>query len=62
MDKVSFEPASVELISKGNGVQETMHWRKVSDKTDGKPFYIVVSVLLASVALTTTLLVLHFHT
>jgi hypothetical protein len=39
-----------------------MHWRKVSGKTDGKVFYIVASVLLASVALTTTLLVLHFHT
>jgi hypothetical protein len=39
-----------------------MHWRKVTDKTDGKAFYIVVSVLLASVALTTALLVLHFHT
>jgi hypothetical protein len=39
-----------------------MHWRKVPDKTDGKPFYIVVSVLLASVALTTTLLLVHFHT
>jgi hypothetical protein len=39
-----------------------MHWRKVPDKTGGKAFYIVVSVLLASVALTTTLLVLHFHT
>ena len=38
-----------------------MHWRKVPDKADGKVFYIVVSVLLASVALTTTLLVLYFH-
>jgi hypothetical protein len=38
-----------------------MHWRKVPDKTDGKGFYIVVS-LLASVALTTTLLMLHFRT
>jgi hypothetical protein len=43
--------------------QETaMHWRKVPGKTNGKAFYIVVSVLLASVALTTTLLALHFHT
>ena len=39
-----------------------MHWRKVPDRTDGKVFYIVVSALLASVALTTTLLILHFHT
>jgi hypothetical protein len=39
-----------------------MHWRKVPDKTDGKVFYVVVSVLLASLALTTTLLILHFHT
>jgi hypothetical protein len=39
-----------------------MHWRKVPDKTDGKVFCVVVSVLLASLALTTTLLILHFHT
>jgi hypothetical protein len=43
--------------------QETaMHWRKVPGKTNGKVFYIVVSALFASVALTTTLLILHFHT
>jgi hypothetical protein len=33
-----------------------MHWRKAPG------FYIVVSVLFASIALTTTLLALHFHT
>jgi hypothetical protein len=38
-----------------------MHWRKVPGKTNGKVFYIVVSALFASVALTTTLLILHFH-
>jgi hypothetical protein len=37
-----------------------MHWRKMPDKIDGKAF--VVSLLLASAALTATLLVLHFHT
>ena len=43
--------------------QETaMHWRKVPDKANGKIFYIAVSALCASVALTTTLLILHFHT
>ena len=63
MDKCLFEPTSVAPISNGGRFQEAaMHWRKVPDKTDGKIFYIVVSVLLASVALTTTLLVLHFHT
>jgi hypothetical protein len=39
-----------------------MHWRKMPGKANGKVFYIVVSVLLASVTLTTTLLILHFHT
>jgi hypothetical protein len=39
-----------------------MHWRKVRGKTNGKIFYIVVSALFASFALTRTLLVLHFHT
>jgi hypothetical protein len=38
-----------------------MHWRKVPAKTDGKVFYIVVSVLAASVVVSTALLVLHFH-
>jgi hypothetical protein len=39
-----------------------MHWRKAPGEANGKVFYIVVSVLFASVALTTTLLALHFHT
>jgi len=39
-----------------------MHWRKLPRKTNGNVFYIVVSALFASVALTTTLLILHFHT
>jgi hypothetical protein len=39
-----------------------MHWRKVRDKTNGNVFYIVVSALFASVALTTTLLIIHLHT
>jgi hypothetical protein len=38
-----------------------MHWRKVPGKANGKVFYIVVSALTASVAVATTLLVLHFH-
>ena len=38
-----------------------MHWRKSRSKANSKVFYIVVSVLFASVALTTTLLALHFH-
>ena len=39
-----------------------MHWRKAPGEANGKVFYIVVSVLFASVALTTTLLALHFRT
>jgi hypothetical protein len=42
--------------------ETVMHWRKAPSKANGKVFYIVVSVLFASVALTTTLLALHFHT
>jgi hypothetical protein len=38
-----------------------MHWRKVPGKANGKVFYVVVSTLTAAVALTTTLLALHFH-
>lgn len=38
-----------------------MHWRKVSGYANGKIFYVVVSALFAAVALTTTLLALHFH-
>jgi hypothetical protein len=38
-----------------------MHWRKMPGEANGKAFYVVVSVLLASVALTTAMLALHFH-
>jgi hypothetical protein len=38
-----------------------MRWRKVAGKANGKVFYIVVSLLIASVALTTALLALLFH-
>jgi hypothetical protein len=39
-----------------------MHWRKVSPgTTDGKVFYVVVSVLTASVVVSTALLVFHFR-
>jgi hypothetical protein len=37
-----------------------MYWRKVPGYANGKAFYLVVSVLLASVALTTAMLALHF--
>jgi hypothetical protein len=51
------------LVFNEEGFQESaMHWRKVPGKTNDKAFYIVVSVLLASVALTTTVLALHFPT
>jgi hypothetical protein len=39
-----------------------MHWRKVPGKANGNVFYVVVSVLIAAVALTATLLALHFRT
>jgi hypothetical protein len=39
-----------------------MHWRKVPGKANGRVFYVVVvAALIAAVALTTTLLALHFH-
>jgi hypothetical protein len=38
-----------------------MHWRKVPNSSDGKVFYIVVMALTALAALSTVLLVLHFH-
>jgi hypothetical protein len=46
----------------GRFLETAMHWRKVPGTANGKVFYIVVSVLFASVALTTTLLIVHFHT
>jgi hypothetical protein len=39
-----------------------MHWRKVPAKRTVKAFYVVVSALIVAVALTSTLLALHFHT
>jgi hypothetical protein len=63
MDKCSLELAAVEPSLKENDFRRPpMHWRKVPGKANGKVFYyVVVSVLIAAVALTTTLLALHFH-
>jgi cell division protein FtsL len=42
--------------------QETaMHWRKVPSSSNGKVFYVVLLALTALVAVSTVLLVLHFH-
>jgi hypothetical protein len=38
-----------------------VHWRKVPGKANGKVFYSVVLALTALVAISTALLVLHFH-
>jgi hypothetical protein len=38
-----------------------MHWRKVPGKANGKVFYAVVLALTSLVAVSTVLLVLHFH-
>jgi len=39
-----------------------MHWRKAPRTANGNIFSIVVLVLIAAAALTTTLLALRFHT
>jgi hypothetical protein len=41
--------------------RRAMHWRKVLGNANEKIFYVVVSALFATAALTTTLLALHFH-
>ena len=42
--------------------QETaMHWRNVPSSSNGKVFYVVLLALTALVAVSTVLLVLHFH-
>jgi hypothetical protein len=38
-----------------------MHWRKVPGKANSKIFYGVVLTVIALVAVSTALLVLHFH-
>jgi hypothetical protein len=38
-----------------------MHRRKVPSRSNGKAFYVVVLALTALVAVSTVLLVLHFH-
>jgi hypothetical protein len=38
-----------------------MHWRKVPSSSNGKVFYIVIMALTALAAMSTTLLILHFH-
>jgi len=38
-----------------------MHWRKVPGKANSKVFYGVVLALTALIAVSTALLVLHFH-
>jgi hypothetical protein len=38
-----------------------MHWRKVPETTNDRVFYGVVLALTALVAVSTALLVLHFH-
>jgi hypothetical protein len=44
------------------GISETaMHWRKVPSSSNGKVFNVVVLALTALVAVSTVLLVLHFH-
>ena len=44
------------------GISETaMHWRKVPSGSNGKVFYVVVLAVTALVAVSTVLLVLHFH-
>src|SRR6266550_1388025 len=55
------EPAAAAACSI-RGVSETaMHWRKVPGKANGKVFYGVVLALTALIAVSTALLVLHFH-
>jgi hypothetical protein len=39
-----------------------MHWRKVPSSSNGKVFYIVVIALTGLAAMSTAVLVLHFHT
>lgn len=57
----SEQPAADTRFTWGQVRETAMHWRKVTGTANGKVFYIVVSALIAAVALTTTLLALHFH-
>jgi hypothetical protein len=44
------------------GISEpAMHWRKVPSSSNGNVFYVVVLGLTALVAVSTVLLILHFH-